>query len=159
MKFVTADVVMTGDFYRSMGYPNIDRNNGGSLKGMVDALNTVIDLAGPSTKIVPGHGAIVDKAGVGSAVLNSMRQVGGSLGIAMMGAIVAASLHVQPKFRAVPEHPRKNEGRHRRHIPGPGERPGYGNATVRRSRLIGSVGRILLTSGRSLPPNAAGSRG
>jgi MFS family permease len=33
----------------------------------------------------------VDKAGVGSAVLNSMRQVGGSLGIAVMGAIVAAT--------------------------------------------------------------------
>jgi len=33
-----------------------------------------------------------DKAGVGSAVLNSMRQVGGSLGIALMGAIVAASV-------------------------------------------------------------------
>jgi EmrB/QacA subfamily drug resistance transporter len=33
-----------------------------------------------------------DKAGVGSAVLNSMRQVGGSLGIAIMGAIVAASV-------------------------------------------------------------------
>jgi EmrB/QacA subfamily drug resistance transporter len=32
----------------------------------------------------------VDKAGVGSAVLNSMRQVGGALGIAVMGAIVAA---------------------------------------------------------------------
>ena len=32
-----------------------------------------------------------DKAGVGSAVLNSVRQVGGSLGIAIMGAIVAAS--------------------------------------------------------------------
>jgi len=31
-----------------------------------------------------------EKAGVGSAVLNSMRQVGGSLGIAIMGAIVAA---------------------------------------------------------------------
>jgi hypothetical protein len=38
----------------------------------------------------------VDKAGVGSAVLNSMRQVGGSLGIAVMGAIVAASLKVPP---------------------------------------------------------------
>ena len=38
----------------------------------------------------------VDKAGVGSAVLNSMRQVGGSLGIAIMGAIVAASLQVPP---------------------------------------------------------------
>jgi len=36
----------------------------------------------------------VDKAGVGSAVLNSMRQVGGSLGIAVMGAIVAAYVHV-----------------------------------------------------------------
>jgi EmrB/QacA subfamily drug resistance transporter len=32
----------------------------------------------------------VDKAGVGSAVLNSSRQVGGSLGIAVMGAIVAS---------------------------------------------------------------------
>jgi EmrB/QacA subfamily drug resistance transporter len=33
----------------------------------------------------------VDKAGVGSAVLNSARQVGGSLGIAVMGAIVAGT--------------------------------------------------------------------
>ncbi len=31
-----------------------------------------------------------DKAGVGSAVLNSMRQVGGSLGIALIGAIVSS---------------------------------------------------------------------
>src|SRR6185312_16247235 len=38
----------------------------------------------------------VDKAGVGSAVLNSMRQVGGSLGIALMGAIVAASVSRAP---------------------------------------------------------------
>jgi EmrB/QacA subfamily drug resistance transporter len=38
----------------------------------------------------------VDKAGVGSAVLNSMRQVGGSLGIALLGAIVAASISVPP---------------------------------------------------------------
>ena len=33
----------------------------------------------------------VDKAGVGSAVLNSARQVGGSLGIAIMGSIVAGA--------------------------------------------------------------------
>jgi EmrB/QacA subfamily drug resistance transporter len=38
----------------------------------------------------------VDKAGVGSAVLNSMRQVGGSLGIAVMGAVVASQIHVGP---------------------------------------------------------------
>jgi EmrB/QacA subfamily drug resistance transporter len=36
----------------------------------------------------------VDKAGVGSAVLNSSRQVGGSLGIAIMGAIVASQISV-----------------------------------------------------------------
>jgi EmrB/QacA subfamily drug resistance transporter len=35
----------------------------------------------------------VDKAGVGSAVLNSSRQVGGSLGIAVMGALVASQIH------------------------------------------------------------------
>ena len=38
----------------------------------------------------------VDKAGVGSAVLNSMRQVGGALGIAVMGAIMAAHLDAAP---------------------------------------------------------------
>jgi EmrB/QacA subfamily drug resistance transporter len=37
-----------------------------------------------------------DKAGVGSAVLNSMRQVGGSLGIALIGAIVASYVSARP---------------------------------------------------------------
>jgi len=46
----------------------------------------------------------IDKAGVGSAVLNSMRQVGGSLGIAVMGAIVAAFVHVpRTDPRVVPQ--------------------------------------------------------
>jgi MFS family permease len=38
----------------------------------------------------------MDKAGVGSAVLNSMRQVGGSLGIAILGAIIASYITVPP---------------------------------------------------------------
>ena len=38
----------------------------------------------------------VDKAGVGSAVLNSGRQVGGALGIAVMGAIVAEAVTAVP---------------------------------------------------------------
>ena len=41
----------------------------------------------------------VDKAGVGSAVINSMRQVGGSLGIAIMGALVATAVSVTPSAR------------------------------------------------------------
>ena len=39
----------------------------------------------------------VDKAGVGSGVLNSMRQVGGSLGVAIMGAILGSYVSV-PQF-------------------------------------------------------------
>ncbi len=39
----------------------------------------------------------VDKAGVGSAVLNSMRQVGGSLGIAVLGAIMTSYVKVGPR--------------------------------------------------------------
>ncbi|MDX6402377.1 MAG: hypothetical protein QOF27_2983 [Gaiellaceae bacterium] len=41
----------------------------------------------------------VAKAGVGSAVINSMRQVGGSLGIAIMGALVATVVTVAPTNR------------------------------------------------------------
>jgi cyclase len=62
--FPKADVLMTGDFYRSVGYPNIDRGNGGSLNGMLAGLNAVINTAGPNTKIIPGHGATVSKADV-----------------------------------------------------------------------------------------------
>src|SRR2546421_9007144 len=38
----------------------------------------------------------IEKAGVGSAVINSMRQVGGSLGVAIMGALVATTVNVKP---------------------------------------------------------------
>ena len=62
--FPKSNVIMTGDFYRSAGYPNIDRANGGSLDGMLKGLNAIIDLAGPETRIVPGHGAIVDEKAV-----------------------------------------------------------------------------------------------
>src|SRR4029079_18401544 len=45
----------------------------------------------------------VDKAGVGSAVLNSARQVGGSLGIAVMGAIVASAVSASIAVGASPK--------------------------------------------------------
>jgi len=55
---------MTGDFYRSIQFPNIDRANGGSLNGMLDGLALVIGSAGPNTKIIPGHGPTVNRAAV-----------------------------------------------------------------------------------------------
>ena len=47
--------------------------------------------AAAATRAVPVH-----KSGVGSAVLNAMRQVGGSVGIALMGAIVADQASGRP---------------------------------------------------------------
>ncbi len=64
VQFVKANVIMTGDFFRSIQYPNIDRTNGGSLPGLIAALDAVIKTAGPATKIVPGHGPVVDVAAV-----------------------------------------------------------------------------------------------
>jgi cyclase len=64
VRFPGLDILMTGDYYRSVGYPNIDRANGGSLNGMLEGLGTTIGLAGPTTKIIPGHGAMVDRVAV-----------------------------------------------------------------------------------------------
>ena len=46
---------------------------------------TMTPSTAAATRSVP-----VDKSGVGAAVLNSARQVGGTMGVAIMGAIVAA---------------------------------------------------------------------
>jgi EmrB/QacA subfamily drug resistance transporter len=60
-------------------------------------LPMVVSGAGMALTMTPATAAALsavshDKAGVGSAVLNSARQVGGSIGIAVMGAVVAARL-------------------------------------------------------------------
>ena len=62
--FPAEDIIMTGDYFRSLGYPNIDIANGGSLKGMVDGIGRTIGMCGPKTKVIPGHGEIVDRAGL-----------------------------------------------------------------------------------------------
>jgi glyoxylase-like metal-dependent hydrolase (beta-lactamase superfamily II) len=59
--FPSNDVLMTGDYFRSIQYPNIDRVNGGSLDGMIEGLGVTIGMAGPKTKIIPGHGPTVDR--------------------------------------------------------------------------------------------------
>jgi cyclase len=61
VRFETADVMMIGDFYRNFGYPFIDPSHGGSFNGVLEALDIVMKLAGPNTKLVPGHGTIVAK--------------------------------------------------------------------------------------------------
>ncbi len=64
VRFVNSDVIMSGDFYRSVQFPNIDRTNGGSLNGMLDGMAYIIGQAGPNTRIIPGHGPTVDRNAV-----------------------------------------------------------------------------------------------
>ena len=54
--FATSDVLHTGDVFRTNMYPIIDVFNGGSLAGTIAATETAIALAGPNTKVIPGHG-------------------------------------------------------------------------------------------------------
>jgi EmrB/QacA subfamily drug resistance transporter len=61
------------------------------LVGGVGMSLTMTPSAAAAVRAVP-----VDKSGVGSAVLNAFRQVGGSMGIALMGAIVASHLATPP---------------------------------------------------------------
>jgi cyclase len=61
IRFVNADVIMIGDFYRNFGYPFIDVSNGGSLKGALDGLELTMKTAGPNTRLIPGHGTYINK--------------------------------------------------------------------------------------------------
>ena len=58
IQFKGSDVLHLGDAFRTVAFPVIDRNNGGTLPGTIDALAMAIGVAGPDTKIVPGHGVV-----------------------------------------------------------------------------------------------------
>src|ERR1700694_5862418 len=61
VRFNKANVIYIEDFYRNFGYPFADQANGGSIKGMLDAVDLIEKLAGPDTTLIPGHGTLVKK--------------------------------------------------------------------------------------------------
>lgn len=68
--FRRSDVIATGDIFTTTGYPYIDVANGGSLQGILDGLNNLLDMIVPAdrqeggTQVIPGHGRISDEADV-----------------------------------------------------------------------------------------------
>lgn len=56
VSFPGHDILAVGDCYRGVGYPFVDLNNGGSLKGILEGPVATIGRAGPRTRIIPGHG-------------------------------------------------------------------------------------------------------
>lgn len=68
--FRHADLISAGDVFRTDGYPGIEVAKGGSIDGVIAALNDIIDVAIPGindeggTLIVPGHGRLCDESDV-----------------------------------------------------------------------------------------------
>lgn len=72
--FNRSDVVSTGDVFAADRYPRIDLERGGSIQGVIDGLNHLIEIAIPGqfvnggsedeagTMLVPGHGRLCDSA-------------------------------------------------------------------------------------------------
>ena len=60
--FSDANVIHMGDNFFNGLFPYIDTAAGGSLKGMIAAHQTALDLANADTQIIPGHGPLASKA-------------------------------------------------------------------------------------------------
>ena len=57
-----ANAIATGDIYFNGSYPFIDLASGGSVEGMIIAVERVLALSDEKTRIVPGHGPLSNRA-------------------------------------------------------------------------------------------------
>jgi len=70
--FRHSEVISAGNIFSTVSYPAIDLEKGGSVQGILDGLNQILDLAVAEyrsqggTWIVPGHGRLSDTADVAS---------------------------------------------------------------------------------------------
>jgi glyoxylase-like metal-dependent hydrolase (beta-lactamase superfamily II) len=62
--FRAANVIHAGDVYFNGMYPFIDAGSGGTLDGVIAAVDVMLKLADGNTKIIPGHGPLSDRAGL-----------------------------------------------------------------------------------------------
>jgi glyoxylase-like metal-dependent hydrolase (beta-lactamase superfamily II) len=68
--FRKSDVLVTGDVFTPNRYPVIKLDEGGSINGLLDGVNRILDIAVPAfneeggTIIIPGHGRICDESDV-----------------------------------------------------------------------------------------------
>lgn len=62
--FRKANVVHMGDVFFTSGYPFVDLGSGGSVEGVLDAVDRVLALTDAETAIIPGHGPMSDREGL-----------------------------------------------------------------------------------------------
>jgi glyoxylase-like metal-dependent hydrolase (beta-lactamase superfamily II) len=56
--FRRANVIHMGDIYFSRGFPFVDLSSGGSVEGLIAAVDRVLAVADANTKLIPGHGPL-----------------------------------------------------------------------------------------------------
>ncbi len=56
--FREADVIHAGDLFNNGFYPNIDASSRGWIGGMIAGSDRILKMAGPKTRIIPGHGPL-----------------------------------------------------------------------------------------------------
>jgi glyoxylase-like metal-dependent hydrolase (beta-lactamase superfamily II) len=61
VRFRNANAVYIEDFYRNFGYPFAAQTSGGSVRGMIDAIDLLQEIAGPDTWLIPGHGTLIKR--------------------------------------------------------------------------------------------------
>ena len=61
MRFRNANVIYIEDFYRNYGFPFAAQTSGGSIKGMIEAIDLFQKIAGPDTWLIPGHGTLIHR--------------------------------------------------------------------------------------------------
>jgi glyoxylase-like metal-dependent hydrolase (beta-lactamase superfamily II) len=64
LRFRNANVIHTGDLVFTGRYPFIDLDSGGSVAGVIAAVDRMLSLADEKTRIIPGHGEVTDRAGL-----------------------------------------------------------------------------------------------
>jgi len=64
VRFAKANVIHTGDVFAAYRYPFIDPESGGSVKGVLRAVDQMLPLMDDNTKVIPGHGGLSSKKDV-----------------------------------------------------------------------------------------------
>jgi cyclase len=64
VRYANSNVLHMGDVFFNQLYPFIDKSTGGRIDGMIAGATQGLTLADSGTKIVPGHGAVSDRAGL-----------------------------------------------------------------------------------------------
>lgn len=62
LRFVGANLIHTGELWYNDGYPVIETSTGGTINGMIQGVDQVLQFADDRTKIVPSHGKAGNKA-------------------------------------------------------------------------------------------------